>query len=90
MNVFRRAIQLWGKRAQLDQLQEECGEVVTAINHYRRGRITDEDLASEIVDLKIMIQQMYEIFDHSILDKAYDKKIARLDVVLSKQESAGA
>ena len=54
-------MEVFGEPKQLDQLQEECGELVAAVNHYRRGRITKEELAEEVADVLIMCEQVKRI-----------------------------
>lgn len=52
------AVNTWGEATQLDQLQEECGELVTAISHHRRARPGSVDrLAEELADVEIMAAQ---------------------------------
>ena len=46
--LFEEAIRRWGVDAQLNQLIEECAEVIVAINHYRRGKIRQYDVESEL------------------------------------------
>jgi len=79
--VYQMAVEKWGEKAQLEMMQEECAELITAISHFNRGRITSDELCGEIADVQIMIQQMYPIFSswgtHRIT-AAYDRKISRL------------
>lgn len=79
MNVLKLAVLKWGSEKQLDMLQEECAELISAINKFKRGRITTKTLAQEIVDVKIMVQQMWEVFAPEELDEAYELKINRLE-----------
>lgn len=44
-----------GLRFCLDALQEECGELITAISHHRRGRKDDTHLILEMADVQIML-----------------------------------
>ena len=48
------AVRLWGAQRQFRQLTEECGELIAAVNQYERGRITADQLASEIADVLII------------------------------------
>lgn len=45
----------WGRQAQFDQLHEELGELIVALNHYKRNRCTLKDVAVEIADVRLML-----------------------------------
>ena len=47
----------YGLDAQLNQLQEECAELIQAVSKYRRGQGI-QNLAEEITDVLIMIDQI--------------------------------
>lgn len=56
--ICRRAVDLWGAASQLRQLQEECGELVAAVNQADRGRDgAIGQLIEEVADVEIMIAQ---------------------------------
>lgn len=69
--VLKCTIRKFGLEAQLNQLTEECGELIAAVNHYRRNRAGCRvELVEEIVDVTIMLEQIvialdavYEISD---------------------------
>mgnify|MGYP006308339775 CR=1 FL=1 len=42
--LFERATALWGSEAQWRQLQEECGELIAAINRAARGRRASDEI----------------------------------------------
>lgn len=61
--TFREAIRRWGEQAQVNQLHEELGELMVAINKLWRGDAKDHDihvenLTEEIVDVQIMLDQL--------------------------------
>jgi len=60
--VFESALEKYGIDNQIFQLFEEMGELTVAINGYRRGRKTLSDIAEEIADIEIMLDQMKMIF----------------------------
>ncbi len=62
MNIYGRAINEWGISAQLDMVTEECAELIKAINKYKRGKGTKEELIEECVDVELMLNQMKEYF----------------------------
>lgn len=59
IDIEKKAIETYGIEAQLRMLQEECGELIVAVGHYSRGREkTFNNLVEELVDVRIMIDQM--------------------------------
>lgn len=62
MRIYVDAIKTWGVRAQLEMLQEEATELALAVRKFIRKR-TEEceaNLAEEIADVEIMIEQIKE------------------------------
>lgn len=57
-----KAIELYGVNSQLEMMQEECGELITVINQYKRGRKSELSIFSEIADIRIMLDQFDLIF----------------------------
>lgn len=72
----------FGERFNIDQCQEECAELIVALNHFRRGRCSKEDVLEEIADVRIMTELMLEIFDgdngYKTFKEIERKKIIRL------------
>lgn len=71
------AMDMW---QQLNQTQEECGELITAINHYRRHPKSPDrmvKLCEEIADVRIMIAQCCMFLDSELIDKITIEKLAR-------------
>ena len=90
MTTHKRALNHYGANNQLDQAIEECGELVVAIRHYKRGRIGLAELADEVADVKIMMEQMSEFIGHHIVAAAVEKKISRLERNLNDNFNCGA
>jgi len=74
----RDALEMWGIEAQLRMLQEECGELVAAVNRFMRGRGDPHDVIEEIADVGLMIEEMKVIFDARELFDAEGRKLQRL------------
>lgn len=70
-NLYQKAIETYGKQAQLEQLEEELAELTLAIKHYKKGKITLQDVITELVDVDIMVEQTRMILE--IEDKTYYK-----------------
>lgn len=81
-NIYADAIRFFGIGKQIEMLQEECGELVAACNHFKRGRIKTKEFAGEIADVEIMIEQMKIIYKNEIsIERGL--KIARLQVLIN-------
>lgn len=59
--ILKKAIDKWGEHAQYDMAQEEATELALAIRKFVRDpcEARMEQLAGEIADVSIMIEQMF-------------------------------
>lgn len=68
----------WGEVAQAQQAVEECGELIQAVSKiFFRGKFDDkhlEDLASEMADVAIMMEQLVHILGPNF-DKTVEEKV---------------
>lgn len=78
LQVLSQALKKWGNEAQVHQAVEEMGELIVALHHYRRGRVTKQAVQTEIADVLIMATQLAMIFGLEDVDKERAYKIARL------------
>lgn len=78
LNILRAAISKWGEKDQMRMVSEECSELSAAENQYCRGKISRDDLAGEIADVTIMVQQARMIIGDDLVDIMIDKKMKRL------------
>jgi hypothetical protein len=60
-NPFREAVKQWGADFQIGMVAEEVGELLSALSKFKRGRIRPMELASEIADVQIMLEQIPHI-----------------------------
>lgn len=76
--IARLALEKYGHTAQLRQLQEECAELIAAVNHYfRRG--TRGDLIEELADVTIMLMQLTPPWNlNGELSRMIDSKLEKL------------
>jgi hypothetical protein len=63
--IILSALNLWGEELQLNMLQEECAELIAAVNHFRRERCGPEEVVKELVDVQVMVLQAIKIFSSS-------------------------
>lgn len=77
--VYRRAIDTYGEDAQLWMVIEEMSELAKEICKFMRGKRCPVDIADEIADVTIMLEQATMIFGVDDLVREHiDAKIARL------------
>lgn len=67
----------YGIQYQLRQMQEEASELVTAVNHFFRQKISQDSLIDEIADVEIMIDQMRIYFGDKEIDEKKTHKLTR-------------
>ena len=60
-----------GLQSQFDQLHEEVGELIVAINHLKRRRCSLKKVAGEIADVRLMLNAIQVLL--KIDDKDYEK-----------------
>lgn len=83
--VFQKALDAWGAEAQALCLLEEMAELQDALCKYKRGRRTVEDIAEEIADVGIMLDQMKLCFHiEETVEAQRAQKTARLAERLKK------
>ena len=71
------AINTFGDKAQEGVAIEECSELIQAISHKHRGR--EHNIAEEIADVEIMLEQLKIINDcHKEVAEIHKQKIERL------------
>ncbi|BDR63980.1 nucleoside triphosphate pyrophosphohydrolase family protein [Clostridium tetani] len=78
--IYKKAITKYGLYAQIDMVFEEMSELQKELCKFKRGKSNISNIAEEIADVKIMLEQMELAFD--IKDKVKsqkDLKIKRLE-----------
>ena len=79
MTIHARAVEHYGKEVQIDKAIEECAEFIACAQQFREGRKTREDLAGEVADVRVMMEQMDIIIGDGLVPYAEAMKVARLD-----------
>lgn len=92
-NIFSRALKLKGEVSQIDITLEELAEMMQALIKYKRCNDEYEkvkiveNIAEEIADVQIMLNQMKENFQfEKLVEEYYDRKMTRLGKRLSALE----
>lgn len=88
IELYNKAIDTWGVEAQRNMAFEEIGELITALAQDRRGRVTKEEILTELADVTIMCEQLATILGYDDYEKEIDRKLIRLrDEKLAKYET---
>jgi len=84
--IYAKTISKWGEQAQYDQTVEECAELITSLQHFARGKVDKETVVDELADVFLMVGQLTYMFGEDQLSAAVEKKIAKLNLLLEKDE----
>lgn len=68
-NLCRKAMEVYGFPAQAAMVVEECSELTNAICKFRRGRVGNDDIITEIADVMIMCEQLSYYFGKEKLNQ---------------------
>lgn len=89
IELCKDAIDKWGIDSQLNQVIEECAELIKAIQKWRRqpNITTEHNIIEEVVDVSIMLMQIKVLFPHpSAWDKYENVKFEKLRMLLNYKE----
>ena len=78
LKLYKEAIEKWGTEAQTDMVNEECGELITAMAQFKRGRTSHHDVMTELADVSIMVEQLAMMMNYDDFEKEKDRKLERL------------
>lgn len=87
IKLYLRAIKDWGEEAQTDMVNEECGELITAMAQFKRGRTSYHDVMTELADVSIMVEQLATIMNYSDFEQEKERKLERLKERLDDYEA---
>lgn len=83
--IYKRAVDVFGNEPQIISAIQEMAELIKELTDVRRNRTSKEKLATEIVDVEIMLGQLkyifskqYEDFD-KILKEEHQKKLIKIE-----------
>ena len=87
IQLYQRAIDLFGKDAQINMVFEETGELISKLSQYIRGRVHVLEVASEIADVEIMLAQLKMILNlEEDTDRIKIDKLVRLIIKVEEHE----
>lgn len=92
---YKKAIELWGKEAQVNMMIEESSELITELGKLikylqklkrckndKQYAMTKMLAEAEMADVEIMLEQMHYIFDGKEINRIKRQKIERLEEML--------
>jgi NTP pyrophosphatase (non-canonical NTP hydrolase) len=85
IKLYNEAMKRWGEDSQINQMLEEMGELITAINKYRRYKNCDKktkapymaNLFEEMADVQMCLEQMQNYFGEQKYKRAFKKKMQK-------------
>ena len=90
--LYKEAVKKWGLQLQFGMLIEECAELIQAVNKVSRKDDADtwRNLAEEMADVEIMIEQLKTVIDWQNLEflvsTAKNNKLLRLKSLLEEKK----
>ena len=85
--LYVNVLDSWGIEAQVAMVMEETGEMLSALAKARRGRVSKDEIITELADVSIMVEQMALVFGLDDFKKEKERKLTRLKERLDKKES---
>lgn len=88
MQLYQRAVEVWGQEAQVHQSIEEMAELTVVLSHATRQtaprKVTTAEIIEELADVRLMIEQVMFIFGLSEEDvsEVEELKLKRLKEIL--------
>lgn len=78
--LYEAVVAAFGRGAQFDMVCEEAAELTVEVFHTKRGRGSTAGLASEVADVRIMLEQLEVMVPglSALADEAMGEKLDRL------------
>ena len=89
VELFKEVLEAWGIGNQVFMVMEETGEMLNALAKANRGRVTKEDVITELADVSIMMEQMAVHFGYEEFKAEKERKLNRLKERLDKYKEKG-
>ncbi|MBU6287625.1 MAG: hypothetical protein KGS10_05630 [Chloroflexi bacterium] len=78
MDTARDAIRTYGSASQYRIAIEECAELIVALSHHQRQRITLDEVIDEIADVYVVLMQLMVAFGPNRVERRANEKFERL------------
>ncbi len=88
--IYQKAVERWGMDSQVRMCQEECAELIVALNkalrYWNEGNAVrktyEYHVCEEMADVEIMLEQLKLIFNEKLVKKIKHEKLDRLQEML--------
>jgi len=77
-DVFRRALAVFGAESQWGMVVEETSELNAKINQHKRGRASVDQVAEEVADALLVLEQARMMVGEARVDRIRKKKLEKL------------
>jgi len=86
--LYIEVLDAWGMKSQFGMVQEECAELIVAINKLSRANDDSQrdlailNIADELADVEIMVEQIkvwLEQKEYNVFDRIKEAKLRRLN-----------
>jgi NTP pyrophosphatase (non-canonical NTP hydrolase) len=84
--IYQATIARWGVDAQYDQAIEECAELIAALKHFKRGKVTRQEVIEELADATLMLGQLRWMFGEELVESAISDKLEKLKQLLDEDK----
>ncbi|MBW6508542.1 MAG: antitoxin [Desulfuromonadales bacterium] len=84
--IYQATIARWGIDAQYDQAIEECAELIAALKHFKRGKISRQAVIDELADASLMLGQLRWMFGNDQVEAAINNKLEKLNRLLTQTD----
>lgn len=78
--ICSKAIETFGINNQKMMAVEECAELINALVKEKRGRVSDDEIITEIADVQIMCEQLMQHYGREKVTRERYRKLRRLEV----------
>lgn len=89
IQLYTDVLSAWGIGNQVFMVMEETGEMLNALAKANRGRVTREEVITELADVSIMMEQMAFYFGYEDFKAEKERKLNRLRERLETYKGRG-
>lgn len=82
--LYQATLDKWGEEAQYDQAIEECAELIASLKHYKRGKVGEAEIISELADVTLMLGQLTWMFGAEKIEAAIEYKLKKLQNLMEE------
>ncbi len=86
-DLYTQAVKLWGETSQRLMVIEECAELIHAICKGFRGRVGDDEVLGEAVDVQLVLNQLRSMLNNEEeWNRKMRFKLERLEGIMEREQ----